>query len=59
MAKVDDDSWQKEFFEMKAYSSSEIKLLKEGAKGFKNAWCLGSFHDGYKTLKKKQEGQQL
>ena len=53
--KWDDNSWQKEFLEMKAHSPSDIKLLMEGAKGFKGAWRLGSLHQEYKTLKKKQE----
>ena len=53
--KWDDNSWQKEFLEMKAHSPSDIKLLMEGAKGFKGAWRLGSLHQEYKMLKKKQE----
>ena len=50
-----DTSWQKEFLEMKAHSLSDIKLLMEGAKGFKGTWRLGSLHQEYKMLKKKQE----
>ena len=53
-----DTSWQKEFLEMKAHSLSDIKLLMEGAKGFKGTWRLGSLHQEYKILKKKQEEQK-
>ena len=53
--KWDDNSWQKEFLEMKAHSPSDIKLLMEGAKGFTGAWRLGSLHQEYKILKKKEK----
>ena len=55
MTQWDDTSWQKEFLEMKSHSHSDIKLLMEGAKGFRGAWRLGSLHQEYKMLKKKQE----
>tara|TARA_Y100000589_G_scaffold2208_1_gene2067 strand:- start:81 stop:257 length:177 start_codon:yes stop_codon:yes gene_type:complete len=58
MTKWDDTSWQKEFLEMKSHSPSDIKLLMEGAQVFKDAWRLGSLHQEYKMLKKKQEEQQ-
>ncbi len=58
MTKWDVNSWQKEFLEMKAHATSDIKLLMEGAKGFKGAWRLGSLHQEYKILKKKQEEQK-
>ena len=57
MTKWDDNSWQKEFLNMKSHLPSDIKLLTEGAKGFKGAWRLGSLHQEYKMLKKKQEEQ--
>ena len=58
MTKWDDTSWQKEFLEMKSHSPSDIKLLMEGAKGFKGAWQLGSLHQEYKILKNKKEDQK-
>tara|TARA_B100000927_G_scaffold221930_1_gene181835 strand:+ start:42 stop:218 length:177 start_codon:yes stop_codon:yes gene_type:complete len=58
MTKWDDTSWQKEFLEMKSHSPSDIKLLMEGAKGFKGAWRLGSLHQEYKILKNKKEDQK-
>ena len=58
MTKWDDTSWQKEFLEMKSHSPSDIKLLMEGAKGLKGAWRLGSLHQEYKILKKKQEDKK-
>ena len=58
MTKWDDTSWQKEFLEMKSHSPSDIKLLMEGAKGFKGTWRLGSLHQEYKILKNKKEDQK-
>ena len=58
MTQWDDTSWQKEFLEMKSHSTSDIKLLLKGAKGFRGAWRLGSLHQEYKMLKKQQEGKQ-
>ena len=57
MTQWDDTSWQKEFLEMKSHSPSDIKLLMEGATGFKGALRLGSLHQEYKIMKKKQEEQ--
>ena len=56
--KWDDNSWQKEFLEMKSHSLSEVKLLTEGVKGMKGAWRLSVLHVEYEKLKKKQEGEQ-
>ena len=56
--KWDDTSWQKEFLEMKSHPSSDLRLLMEGAKGFRDAWHLGSLHEEYKRLKKRKEEQQ-
>ena len=58
MTQWDDTSWQKEFLEMKSHSLADIKLLTEGVKGLKGAWRLGSLHQEYKILKKKQEEKQ-
>ena len=58
MTQWDDTSWQKEFLNMKSHSPSDIKLLMEGAKGFRGAWRLGSLHQEYKILKRKEEEQQ-
>ncbi len=57
MTKWDDNSWQKEFLEMKSHSLADIKLLTEGVKGLKGAWRLGILHVEYEKLKKKQEEQ--
>ena len=56
--KWDDTSWQKEFLEMKSHPLSDVRLLMEGPKGFRDAWHLGSLHEEYKRLKKRQEEQQ-
>ena len=56
--KWDDNSWQKEFLEMKSHSLSDVKLLTEGVKGLKGAWRLGILHVEYERLKKIQEEQQ-
>ena len=56
--KWDDTSWQKEFLEMKSHPLSDVRLLMEGAKGFRDAWHLGSLHEEYKRLKKRKEEQQ-
>ena len=56
--KWDDNSWQKEFLEMKFHSPADIKLLTEGVKGLIGAWRLGILHVEYEKLKKKQEEKQ-
>ena len=56
--KWDDNSWQKEFLEMKFHSPADIKLLTEGVKGLIGAWRLGVLHVEYEKLKKKQEEKQ-
>ena len=48
ITKFDDTSWQKEFLEMKPHSTSDVRLLMQGAKGFREAWHLGSLHEEYK-----------
>ena len=59
--KWDDNSWQKEFLEMKSHSLSDIKLLTEGVQGLKGlkgitgAWRLGVLHVEYERLKKQQK----
>ena len=55
MTKWDGTSWQKGFLEMNSHSPSDIKLLMEGAQGFRGAWRLGSLHQEYKILKRKEE----
>ena len=37
ITKFDDTSWQKEFLEMKPHSTSDVRLLMQGAKGFREA----------------------
>ena len=55
---LDDTSWQKEFLNMKPHSTSDVRLLMQGAKGFREAWHLGSLHEEYKRMKKQAEQQQ-
>ena len=54
----DDNSWQKDFLNMKSHSLADAKLLMEGVKGLKDAWRLGVLHVEYERLKKIQEEQQ-
>ena len=56
--KWNDNSWQKDFLNMKSHSPSDVKLLMNGAKGLKDAWHLGVLHVEYEKLKKRQEEQQ-
>tara|TARA_B100000242_G_C42998936_1_gene464034 strand:+ start:1095 stop:1277 length:183 start_codon:yes stop_codon:yes gene_type:complete len=58
MTKWDDISWRKDFLEMKSQTPSDVKLLMNGAKGFKDAWRLGVLHVEYERLEKIQEEQQ-
>ena len=44
-------SWQEEFLEMKAHKPADVILLKEGPRGFIDAWKLGEMHAEYKLLK--------
>ena len=53
--KWDDNSWQKEFLEMKFHSPDDIKLLTQGVKGLIGAWRLGVLHVEYERLKKIQQ----
>ena len=39
--KWDDNSWQKEFLEMKFHSPAYVKLLTEGVNGLIGDWRLG------------------
>ncbi len=54
----DNNSWQKEFLEMKSHSPADAKLLMGGVKGLKDAWRLGALHVEYEKLKKIQDQQQ-
>ena len=53
--KWDDNSWQKEFLEMKFHSLEDVKLLTKGVKGLIGAWRLGVLKQEYNRLKKIQE----
>ena len=53
--KWDDTSWQQDFLKMKRHTPNVEKLLREGPRGFKDAWQLGSLHEEYKRLKKKYQ----
>ena len=54
----DDNSWQKDFLNMKSHSPADAKLLMGGIKGLKDAWRLGILQVEYERLKKIQEEQQ-
>ena len=56
--KWDDNSWQKEFLEMKFHSPADVKILTRGVKGLKDAWRLGFMHFEYERLKKIQDQKQ-
>ena len=56
-SKWNDNSWQKDFLNMKSHSPSDAKLLMGGVKGLKDAWRLGVLHVEYEKLKKKQMQQ--
>ena len=58
MTNWDDNDWQKKFLDMKSHTPSDGRLLMQGAKGFKDAWRLGSLHEEYKRMKKQAEQQQ-
>ena len=58
ISKLDDTSWQKEFLEMKSHSTSDVRLLMQGAKGFREAWHLGSLHEEYKIMKRREHQQK-
>ena len=58
ITKFDDTSWQKEFLEMKSHSPSDAKLLMGGVKGLRDAWHLGSLHEEYKIMKRREHQQQ-
>ncbi len=53
--KWDENSWQKEFLEMKFHSPADVKLLTEGVKGLIGAWRLGVLKQEYNRLKKIKE----
>ncbi len=52
-----DTSWQQEFLEMKAHESEDVKLLINGPRGLMDAMKLGSLHEEYKRLKKRQSNE--
>ena len=57
MTEWNDQSWQKDFLNMKSHSPSDAKLLMGGVKGLKDAWGLGVLHVEYERLKKEQMQQ--
>ena len=54
---LDDNSWQKDFLNIKSHSPADAKLLMGGVKGLKDAWRLGVLHVEYERLKKIKEQQ--
>ncbi len=41
-----------------AHKPEVVRLLLEGPRGLRDAWQLGSLHEEYKRLKKRQDQQQ-
>ena len=58
ITKLDDTSWQKELLDMKPHSTADVRLLMQGAKGFREAWYLGSLYEEYKIMKRREHQQQ-
>ena len=58
ITKLNDTSWQKEFLEMKSHSTSDVRLLMQGAKGIREACHLGTLHEEYKIMKRRKNQQQ-
>ena len=58
MTNWDDNDWQKKFLDMKSHSTSDVRLLMQGAKGFREAWHLGTLHEEYKIMKRREHQQQ-
>ena len=56
--KWQEESWPKEFLNMKSHSPSDAKLLMNGVKGLKDAWRLGVLRVEYEKLKKIEEEQK-
>ena len=56
--KYDENTWQKEFLNMKSKTPADTKLLIAGVEGLKVAWRLVVLHVEYERLKKIQEQQQ-
>ena len=56
--KCDDNTWQKDFLEIKFHSPADVKLLTQGEKGLIGAWRLGVLKQEYNRLKNIQEKQQ-
>ena len=52
--KWNDQSWQKDFLNMKSHSPSDAKLLMGGVNGLKDSRRLAVLHVEYERLKKKQ-----
>ena len=46
----DENSWQKDFLNMKSHSPADAKLLMGGVKGLKDAWRLGVLHVEYERM---------
>ena len=58
MTNWDDNDWQKKFLDMKSHTPSDVRLLMQGAKGFREAWHLGTLHEEYKIMKRREHQQQ-
>ena len=58
MTNWDDNDWQKKFLDMKSHTPSDVRLLMQGAKGFRDAWHLSSLHEEYKIMKRREHQKQ-
>ena len=58
MTNWDDNDWQKKFLDMKSHTPSDVRLLMQGAKGFREAWHLGSLYEEYKIMKRRDHHQK-
>ena len=55
ITKWDDNTWRKEFLEMKFHSPADVKQLNAGLKGLIDTWRLGVLNLEYKRLKNIKE----
>ena len=58
ITKLDNTFWQKEFLDMKPHSTSDVRLIMQGAKGLREALHLGSLYEEYKIMKRREHQQQ-
>ena len=49
----------REFLEMNSHCPSDVRLLIQGAKGFRDAWHLDSLHEEDKIMKRGEYQNHL